>query len=189
MRSVFGVTLLSLVLCLSVSCSKNTKSVALANDNTIFVNPFIGTGGHGHTFPGAVIPNGMVQLSPDTRTAGWDACGRYHYTDNSIRGFSHTHLSGTGIGDLGDFLFMPFTGEAKINPGTPENPDSGYRSRFSHENETSIPGYYTVDLLDYKIKAELTASARVGSHRYSFSNEEDRGLIIDLEQMFTIKMW
>jgi len=181
MSRSFGVTFLSVLLCLSVSCSKNTKSDALANDNTVYVNPFIGTGGHGHTFPGAVIPNGMVQLSPDTRTAGWDACGGYHYTDTSIRGFSHTHLSGTGIGDLGDFLFMPFTGEAKIEPGTPENPDSGYRSRFSHEYETAIPGYYSVDLLDYKIKAELTASTRVGFHRYNFSNQDERGLIIDLD--------
>lgn len=181
MRSVFGITLLSVGLFLSVSGSKNTKSAALANDNTVYVNPFIGTGGHGHTFPGAVIPNGMVQLSPDTRTEGWDACGGYHYTDNSILGFSHTHLSGTGIGDLGDFLFMPFTGKAKIKAGTPEDPDSGYRSRFSHETESAVPGYYSVDLLDYDIKVELTATTRVGFHRYNFSNEEHRGLVIDLK--------
>jgi len=161
--------------------SKVSTEASKIKDNTNYVNPFIGTGGHGHTFPGATIPNGMVQLSPDTRTAGWDACGGYHYTDNSIRGFSHTHLSGTGIGDLGDFLFMPFTGEAKINPGTPEDPDSGYRSRFSHENEIAIPGYYAVDLLDYKIKAELTSSTRVGFHRYEFPKEETKGLVIDLD--------
>jgi predicted alpha-1,2-mannosidase len=181
MRRFFGITIFSTVLFLIASCSINNSKVLLSSDNTVYVNPFIGTGGHGHTFPGAVIPNGMVQLSPDTRTAGWDACGGYHYTDNSIRGFSHTHLSGTGIGDLGDFLFMPFTGEAKLEPGTLENPDSGYRSRFSHDNETAIPGYYSVDLLDYKIKAELTASTRVGFHRYSFSNQDERGLIIDLD--------
>ena len=181
MRRFFGITILLTILCLAASCSKNNSNVTLSSDNTVYVNPFIGTGGHGHTFPGAIIPNGMVQLSPDTRTAGWDACGGYHYTDNSIRGFSHTHLSGTGIGDLGDFLFMPFTGEVKINPGTSEDPNSGYRSKFSHDNETAIPGYYTVDLLDYNIKAELTASRRVGFHRYNFLNEDERGVIIDLD--------
>tara|TARA_B100000809_G_scaffold54191_1_gene49766 strand:- start:9977 stop:12265 length:2289 start_codon:yes stop_codon:yes gene_type:complete len=163
------------------ACSSPTPTALQVNDNTTYVNPFIGTGGHGHTFPGALVPNGMVQLSPDTRTDGWDACGGYHYTDNSIRGFSHTHLSGTGIGDLGDFLFMPFTGEAKLQPGTPEDPDSGYRSRFSHEQETAIPGYYAVDLLDDTIHAELTASKRVGFHRYTFSEDTEGGIIIDLD--------
>ena len=110
------------------------------SDNAKYVNTFIGTGGHGHTFPGATTPYGMVQLSPDTRTLNWDACGGYHHTDSSIIGFSHTHLSGTGISDLGDFLFMPFTGEAKVTPGTPEDPDSGYRSRYNHSNEKSSPG-------------------------------------------------
>lgn len=165
---------------LVVSCAKKISQLAVETDNSAFVNPFIGTGGHGHTFPGVAVPNGMVQLSPDTRTAGWDACGGYHYTDNSIRGFSHTHLSGTGIGDLGDFLFMPFTGKAKLTPGSSENPDEGYRSRFSHDREKSIPGYYTVDLLDYDIKAELTAAPRVGFHRYSFASGNNRGMVIDM---------
>ncbi len=180
MKKKIGYTFLGIFFLLS-ACSENNTFIASSNDNTIYVNPFIGTGGHGHTFPGATTPNGMVQLSPDTRTAGWDACGGYHYTDNSIRGFSHTHLSGTGIGDLGDILFMPFTGEEKINPGTPEDPDSGYRSRFSHVNEISIPGYYAVDLLDYDIKAEVTASTRVGFHRYNFPKEKNKGIIIDFE--------
>jgi predicted alpha-1,2-mannosidase len=169
------------IVLICTTCSKPKPKVLKVEDNTVYVNPFIGTGGHGHTFPGAVIPNGMVQLSPDTRTSGWDACGGYHHTDTSIRGFSHTHLSGTGIGDLGDFLFMPFTGKAKINPGTPEDPDSGYRSRFNHKSETAIPGYYSVNLLDYNIKAELTASNRVGFHRYEFQKEGKRGLIIDMD--------
>ena len=177
MNTFFKVASFSVALVFGACSNSETNSV----DNTIHVNPFIGTGGHGHTFPGAVVPNGMVQLSPDTRTNGWDACAGYHYTDSSIRGFSHTHLSGTGIGDLGDFLFMPFTGEAKITPGTPEDPDSGYRSRFSHEKETAIPGYYAVDLLDYKIKAELTSTSRVGFHRYEFPKEEAKGLVIDLD--------
>ncbi len=180
MKKIIGYTLMIISIFL-IGCSKNNNNSNKINDNTHFVNPFIGTGGHGHTFPGATIPNGMIQLSPDTRTAGWDACGGYHYSDNSIRGFSHTHLSGTGIGDLGDILFMPFTGEAKITPGSPENPDSGYRSRFNHNSEVASPGYYSVELSDYKIKAELTASTRVGFHRYSFPKEQSNGLIIDLK--------
>ncbi|THD66816.1 glycoside hydrolase family 92 protein [Robertkochia marina] len=147
---------------------------------TNFVNPFIGTSGHGHTFPGATTPNGMVQLSPDTRTLGWDACGGYHYTDTSILGFSHTHLSGTGIGDMGDVLFMPFTGEAHIEPGSPENPETGYRSRFNHDTENAVPGYYTVELEDYNIEVELTASKRVGFHKYNYREGHDPGIIIDL---------
>lgn len=150
------------------------------SDNSRFVNTFIGTGGHGHTFPGATTPYGMVQLSPDTRTLGWDACGGYHYSDSSIIGFSHTHLSGTGISDLGDFLVMPFSGKPQISPGTPENPDSGYRSRFNHENEKAEPGYYSVLLDDYNIKVELTATVRAGFHRYTYGNDEETGLIIDL---------
>jgi len=164
-----------------LSFSKITKiTTKESDDNTKYVNTFIGTGGHGHTFPGATTPYGMVQLSPDTRTLGWDACGGYHYTDTSILGFSHTHLSGTGISDLGDFLFMPFSGEAKVIPGTPEDPDSGYRSRFNHDDEKSSPGFYSVLLKDYNIKAELTASKRVGFHKYTFNKEGKSGIIIDL---------
>ncbi|WP_089687999.1 GH92 family glycosyl hydrolase [Catalinimonas alkaloidigena] len=147
---------------------------------TAYVNPFIGTGGHGHTFPGATRPYGMVQLSPDTRTLGWDACGGYHHSDSSMLGFSHTHLSGTGIGDYGDVLFMPSTGAVKVTPGTPENPDAGYRSRFSHQEEEASPGYYRVRLADYDIRAELTATVRAGFHRYTFPAEAERHLIIDL---------
>ena len=131
-----------------ISCGETKKKSIAENDNTIFVNTFIGTGGHGHTFPGATMPHGMVQLSPDTRTLGWDACAGYHYSDNSILGFSHTHLSGTGIGDYGDILFMPYTGDVSALPGGPENPDEGYRSRFNHSSEVSSPGYYSVTLLE-----------------------------------------
>lgn len=149
-------------------------------DNTQYVNPFIGTGGHGHTFPGATTPYGMVQLSPDTRTLGWDACGGYHHTDSSIIGFSHTHLSGTGISDLGDVLFMPFSGNPQLIPGTSNDPDTGYRSRFSHNQEKAEPGYYSVTLIDYDIEAELTASPRAGFHRYTFNQDKPAGMIIDL---------
>ena len=171
------------ILAIFTKACKNSEKEITQNitPNSKFVNPFIGTGGHGHTFPGVVLPNGMVQLSPDTRTEGWDACGGYHYTDNTIKGFSHTHLSGTGIGDLGDFLFMPFTGETKLDAGSEENPNSGYRSSFSHEKEKAIPGFYEVDLLDYNIKAELTATTRVGFHKYTFPDNEEKKLIIDFD--------
>src|SRR5262245_66394247 len=101
-------------------------------DLTQYVNPFIGTGGHGHTFPGAIVPFGMVQLSPDTRLTGWDGCSGYHYSDSVVYGFSHTHLSGTGISDYGDILLMPAAGERK-----------DYKSRFSHQNEKASPGFYS----------------------------------------------
>jgi predicted alpha-1,2-mannosidase len=145
---------------------------------TNYVNPFIGTGGHGHTFPGATVPFGMVQLSPDTRLEGWDGCGGYHYSDNYIYGFSHTHLSGTGIPDYGDILFMPFTGEDHWNNGSDGNP--GYRSKFSHSDETAAPGYYRVKLEDDNINAELTATARAGFHSYLFQNGVEEKVLIDL---------
>jgi predicted alpha-1,2-mannosidase len=122
----------------------------------------------------------MVQLSPDTDIEGWDWCSGYHYSDSSIMGFSHTHLSGTGIGDYGDILFMPFTGELKTVPGTKNDPDSGYRSRFSHDNETAHPGYYSVFLKDYDIEAELTVTKRAGFHKYTFPRSEQAHIIIDL---------
>lgn len=143
-----------------------------------YVNPFIGTGGHGHTYPGATMPFGMVQLSPDTRLEGWDGCGGYHYDDSYIYGFSHTHLSGTGVPDLCDILFMPTTGEATINNGADGKP--GYRSHFSHKNETASAGYYKVLLDDYGITAELTATERVGFHQYTFPASSKANIVIDL---------
>nr|WP_262486985.1 hypothetical protein [Geofilum rubicundum] len=141
----------------------------------------IGTDAHGHTFPGATTPFGMVQLSPDTGIEGWDWCSGYHYSDSSIMGFSHTHLSGTGGADLGDILVMPFLGDHKWEPGTKENPDLGYRSRFSHQREFAQAGYYSVMLDDYNIAAELTATPRTGIHRYRYAQSEPSSLIIDLK--------
>ncbi|MGQ0739299.1 MAG: GH92 family glycosyl hydrolase, partial [Bacteroidota bacterium] len=139
------------------------------------VNPFIGTGGHGHTYPGASMPFGMMQLSPDTRLEGWDGCGGYHYSDTKIYGFSHTHLSGTGIPDYCDILFMPFTGDVQW-----ENKD--YASPFSHANEKASPGYYEVLLDKHNIKAQLTTSYRSGMHQYSFPASEATGsILIDLK--------
>ncbi|MGB8705333.1 MAG: glycoside hydrolase domain-containing protein, partial [Gillisia sp.] len=151
----------------------------------------IGTARMGHTYPGATVPFGSVQLSPDTDTIAYavdghynpkvyEYCAGYQYDDKTIVGFSHTHFSGTGHSDLGDFLVMPTTGELRLNPGTSENPDSGYRSRFSHADETATPGYYSVNLKDYNIKAELTATTRVGMHQYTFPKSDDSHIILDL---------
>lgn len=144
-----------------------------------YVDPFIGTGGHGHTFPGATTPFGLVQLSPDTGTEGWDWCSGYHSDDHSIIGFSHLHLSGTGGADLGDILLMPGSGVVQFDPGTKEDPDAGYRSRFSHDNEVAEAGYYRVHLDDPGVTAELTATARAGVHRYTYGADTGH-LIIDL---------
>ena len=146
------------------------------------VDPFIGTGGHGHTYPGATTPFGMVQLSPDTRIDDWDGCSGYHYSDSTILGFSHMHLSGTGVGDYGDIRIMPVIGELKLRPGTKENSEEGYQSRFRHDNEKASPGYYSVHLDDYKIDVELTASKRVGFHKYKFPKATDAHVVLDLKE-------
>ncbi|MBR5100350.1 MAG: glycoside hydrolase family 92 protein, partial [Bacteroidales bacterium] len=158
---------------------------------TKYVNPMIGTTGMGHCFPGACAPFGAVQLSPDTDTIPhnvdgkyqarvYDYCAGYQYTDNTIVGFSHTHLSGTGHSDLGDILVMPQTGPLQLNPGTREDPDSGYRQRFSHETEHAEPGYYEVTLADSGVRARLTATQRVGVHQYTFPAGNTQRLIVDL---------
>jgi predicted alpha-1,2-mannosidase len=153
----------------------------LAADLCRYVDPFIGTGGHGHTFPGATVPFGMVQLSPDTAVAGWDACSGYHHDDTSIMGFSHTHLSGTGAADMLDVLVVPATGPVRLQPGTLQAPQTGYRSRFDHADERASPGYYRVILKDYAVEAELTATARAGLHRYTFMDPaREAHLLIDL---------
>src|SRR6056297_801710 len=132
------------------------------------VDPFIGTGGHGHTYPGPTLPFGMVQLSPDTRLTGWDGCSGYHFTDTIVFGFSHTHLSGTGVSDYADVLLMPMTGEPVLRNGYPDDPDGGYGSRFDKATERAGAGWYEVELADYGVKVELTASERAGVHRYTF---------------------
>ncbi len=148
---------------------------------TDYVDPFIGTGGHGHTFPGAVLPNGMIQPSPDTRIYEWDACSGYHYTDSTINGFSHTHLSGTGCCDYGDILLMPTVGKQEYQFLGWENQQKAYASPFSHENEKATPGYYSVLLDRYNVKAELTATQRAALHRYHFPQSENAGFILDLD--------
>ncbi len=152
----------------------SVNQLAAQPDFTKYADPFIGTGGHGHTYPGAVLPHGMVQLSPDTRLSGWDGCGGYHYSDSFIYGFTHTHLSGTGCSDYGDVLLMPMSGKP-----SPDN--KVYGSAFSHATEKASPGYYEVQLQDDNILVRLTATERVGFHQYTFSNDDPAAIILDLQ--------
>lgn len=156
------------------SCTNNPAQT----DYSAFVNPFIGTGGHGHTFPGATLPHGMIQPGPDTRIDGWDACSGYYYADSTLNGFSHTHLSGTGCCDYGDVLLMPTVGKQKIGN---QGQQMAYASAFSHQNETAEPGYYSVFLDTYGVKAELSATKRAAIHRYTFPESKEAGFILDLD--------
>jgi predicted alpha-1,2-mannosidase len=145
------------------------------------VNPLVGTRGHGHTYPGATTPFGFVQLSPDTRTTGWDACSGYHYSDSTIMGFSHTHISGTGCPELAELLVLPLNGSLGNSTNyTPLNCDR-FQSHFSHDNELAQPGYYHVLLDKYNVLAELTATEHAGMHRYTFPASDRSHLLIDLE--------
>ena len=168
-----------IVLTLFLSCNNSPSISEAQKDKPLinYVNTFIGTGGHGHTYPGATMPFGMMQLSPDTRLDGWDGCSGYHYTDEYIYGFSHTHLSGTGISDYGDVLLMP-TNEHNFHNGA--DGKKGYRAHFSHDNEVAEPGYYKVHLDSTNIDVELTVSNRSGIHKYQFSSAENQYVILDL---------
>jgi len=181
MKKHFFIISISLFLC----CQLTIVSAKQKNNLIQFVDPFIGTGSHGHTFPGAAYPFGMVQLSPDNQLEGWDWCSGYHYSDNSIIGFSHTHLSGCGRSDLMDVMIMPGVGETKLNPGDKDKPNDGYRSRFSHAEESASPGYYKVRLKDYDILAELTATARCGFHRYTFPESKNSHILLDLSHHYS----
>lgn len=154
-------------------------SAGLAESAADYVNPIIGTDEHGHVYPGATVPFGLVQLSPDTRDNSWDGCSGYHYSDHSILGFSHNHLTGTGCADLGNILLMPTVGVLKLTPGNRSG--DGYRSKFSHAEETAWPGYYSVRLADYDVKVELTATTRAGFHRYTFPASDEAHVILDLQ--------
>lgn len=169
--------IITTIIALTAIACTNTKPV---KEPANYVNTFIGTAEHGHTYPGATTPFGMVQLSPDTGIEGWDWCSGYHDSDSSVMGFSHTHLSGTGGADLGDILFMPTNGNLILVPGTKESPDDGYRSRFSHASEKSEPGYYSVKLEDFGTLVELTATPRTGIHRYAFDGTKPQFVVIDL---------
>lgn len=157
------------VLCLLVGCKPATES-GLLSDEIKYVDPFIGTGFHGHTFPGATRPFAMVQVSPDTHIMGWDASSGYHYDDREIYGFSHTHLSGTGIGDLGDVALLPFSGSDSIKPV----------GLFNKDTEKATPGYYAVRLDNFGVNVELTSTDKVGFHKYTYDNPKDRRVMLDL---------
>lgn len=168
-RYILGAGLFFIAACSTVDNEKGQNKDLLQ-----YVDPFIGTGFHGHTFPGAVVPHGRVQLSPDTHLFGWEASSGYHYDDTTLYGFSHTHLSGTGIGDLGDFLFLPFTGPF------PEDKPIGH---FSHEQESAQPGYYQVKVQPWKVNAELSTTKRTGWHKYAFPQQEEACVMIDLSHI------
>ena len=157
------------VLGLLAACSQSSGEEQLRNE-VQYVNPFIGTGFHGHTFPGATRPFALVQVSPDTHIMGWDASSGYHYDDSQIYAFSHTHLSGTGIGDLGDVAILPFSGGDSIRPV----------ATFKKETEKATPGYYAVRLDNFGINVELTSTDRVGFHKYTYDNPKDRRVLLDL---------
>lgn len=185
---LFGISILLLVF----SNTINAQKKASGKQNLIqYVDPMIGTAKMGHTYPGATVPFGSVQLSPETDTIAYSLngkyngevykyCAGYQYEDKTIVGFSHTHFSGTGHSDLGDFLIMPTTGKLQLNPGVASKPLSGYRSAFSHSTEKAEPAYYSVFLEDHKIKAELTATTRVGMHQYTFPKSDEAHIILDL---------
>lgn len=158
-----------------VSCS-NLRNESDYSESGIdycqFVDPFIGTAENGHTYPGATYPFGLVQASPETGNIGWEYCSGYHYEDDSIIGFAHTHLSGTGWMDLGDILIQPFTGKADRD---------NYKSQFSHDEESASPGYYSVVLKDFDVKTELTATQRAAIHRYTFPENSEKHILLDLK--------
>src|SRR6201985_2371418 len=172
--------------CCAFFASAHTKSILVQ-----YVRPIIGTQRMGHTYPGATVPFGMVQLSPETDTSSYELNGKYNpdvykycagfqYDDKTIVGFSHTHFSGTGHSDLGDFLIMPTTGELRMDPGVASQPRSGFRSAFSHATEVAEADYYKVKLEEYNILAELTAPPRVGFHQYPFPATDQAHIILDL---------
>ena len=180
-------SLVALALALAAAAPPAAATAAPAPSVLDQVDPLIGTGPDGHTFPGAVVPFGAVQLSPDTwigpfKQSYAHAAG-YRYSDKTIQGFSHTHFSGAGHSDLGDVSLMPISGEVKLDPGDEHVPGSGYRSRFDHADETARPGYYAVTLQDYRTRAELTATTRVGLHRYTFPAGAPAHVLVDLRHV------
>ncbi len=164
-------------------CAANART-RNAEDGYSAVDPFIGTQDGGHTFPGATVPFGMIQLSPDTQIRyykqSYPWAAGYQYKDPTILGFSHTHFSGAGHSDLGDVLIAPISGDVRLDPGDPDKPLSGYRSRFDHDTERAEPGYYAVTLSDYGVRAEMTATTRVGLHRYTFPADKSAHILVDL---------
>ena len=176
-RRMLSICMLQIVF---IACTETTP-LPSPQDLTQYVNPYIGTGYHGHVFLGANVPFGAVQPGPTNYVRGWDWCSGYHYSDSIVTGFSQLHLSGTGIGDLGDVLITPFTGKLQFSPGTIQQPLNGYASLYSHDKEKAEPGFYEVELLTYGINVKITASERVSFHRYTFPSNEQSHIAINLE--------
>lgn len=175
-------TLILLFFFCSALLSCNKEQAKGGNDYIQFVDPLIGSGGHGHVFVGASVPFGAIQAGPSNFHKGWDWCSSYHYSDSIVKGFSHLHLSGTGCTDLGEFLIMPVVGDLKMNPGSQENPESGYASYYNHNTEKVEPGYYKVHLDTYDIGIEMTTTERVALHKITYPKSDNAKLIIDLEE-------
>ena len=165
----------------AAALSSSVESCTCDNDPLAFVDPKIGSGGHGHVFVGASVPFGMVQLGPTSVLQSWDWCSGYHSSDSTVIGFSHTHLNGTGVGDLFDVTVMSVKGAVTYARGVKDDPGSGLWSYADRSREVARPEYYSVPLSRYGITAELTATARVGLHRYTFPEGEDSGIVIDLQ--------
>ena len=181
MRNALGLSICTSLILGAVACSEKGQKGAELENLTQYVDPYIGTGDHGHVFMGANVPFGLVQLGPTQHSQGWDWCSGYHISDSTIIGFGHMHLSGTGIGDLGDISFMPATGDVKLTRGTLPDETTGIYSYFSHDKESAKPGYYSVHLDRFNIDVELTATQRVGFHKYTFPESTEPKVIIDLE--------
>ncbi|HRM45483.1 MAG TPA: GH92 family glycosyl hydrolase [Flavobacterium sp.] len=166
---------------LIVSCAKKTETLTSKNENvSSYVDPFIGTGGHGHTYPGATVPFGMLQVSPVNGISEWDWCSGYHYSDDVAIGFSHLSLSGTGIGDLADILFMPVNKAVDLSTNPISRDSIPYKSSYSHKNEKATPGYYQVFLENHNVNVELTTSKRTAYHKYTFKEGDTQSVVINL---------
>lgn len=179
-----NIKLLIIVILSTFSCKKehkNESNITHEDSNVIkYVNPFIGTGGHGHTYPGATAPFGMVQVSPDNGISEWDWCSGYHYSDSLTIGFSHLHLSGTGIGDLNDIRLMPINKKVDLSTSFKTRNEIPFRSKYSHDKEKATPGYYSVFLEDFDINAELTSTVRTAFHRYEYKEGDIQSVVLDL---------
>jgi len=181
-RIKYFVSFLAAWLILSTPASSQRRSASLSTGLVSYIDPYIGTGGHGHVFLGASVPFGAVQVGPSNINKGWDWCSGYHYSDSVVKGFAQNHLNGTGIPDLGDVLIMPYTGSVRTETGTQADPAAGYSSHYSHSQEVARPNYYSVWLKDHHVKVELTATERVAFHRYTFPSDRAGHIIIDLLQ-------
>ncbi|WP_242133603.1 GH92 family glycosyl hydrolase [Aestuariivivens marinum] len=172
--------ILVLVFTLFFSCKKDYKKTVKEKNKIDYVDPFIGTGGHGHTYPGATVPFGMLQVTPINGISKWDWCSGYHHSDSIAVGFSHLALSGTGIGDLADILFMPTNKEVDLSKGSSSRDSLPYKSKYNHNNETATPGYYQLFLEDHDVNVELTTEKRTAYHKYTFKKDDTQSVVIDL---------